>query len=682
MAKEIDIGAYSAYAIAVEHGYVGTEAEFAAQLINSAANGALAQDGAERAEAAAEEAAETLESIPEDYTTLSERAVENTEKIGQLSEEKADKINDSSIGVFDAGVYFEIDGSYIYIWWDSQFHLRGVPGRNQDFSLVVAKTQVGAENVKTSPGGKECIAISGTNWLVMDAASGEMRVIDRGTFDYNAHVMLLAHAYGIPSGGLMMPGYYDWLVATTAENESSSTDQKLALKADKTNLSFVGLFEDPASIELTDTHSFVWWGAQFHLRGVAERNVDISITQAREQVGVANVGTSPSGKNGIMIAHGNWLVLTLPGKTMSVIDRYDFDYNTMILLYAAPYGVPCGLMAHHYLQEQISNIESDDVNKNKNVLLNAKHVAGDGATLTLLHLSDLHGEADTLGRIISNAASIYGASVNDAICTGDMVPDTAEQISGWWNPAVLTCIGNHDTATYTEGSGYDWTALSMADRDAYYIAPFKENWGITHTSGTSYYYKDYNAANVRLIVMDAMLYTAGGADATAQTAWLGNLLSDAISNGLHVLIAIHAPHGGAVAVECSFSRYNQQEMPVNADCNTPQAVIDAVSAAIANGLHFVGYIVGHTHQDNVWDAEGDGKQLMYCITCASVAKAQWISSDMHRSSTSDAYNLITIDTAHTLVKLVRGGGADIDDHMRARKALCINYSTGQVAGEL
>ena len=87
MAKEIDIGAYSAYAIAVEHGYEGTEAEFAAQLTNSAANGALAQDGAERAEAAAEEAAEILDSIPEDYTTLSARAVENTEKIGQLAEE-------------------------------------------------------------------------------------------------------------------------------------------------------------------------------------------------------------------------------------------------------------------------------------------------------------------------------------------------------------------------------------------------------------------------------------------------------------------------------------------------------------------------------------------------------------------------------------------------------------------
>lgn len=80
MAKEIDIGAYSAYAIAVEHGYEGTEAEFAAQLMNSAANGALAQDGAERAEAAAAEAEEILASIPEDYTELAG-------EVSQLSEE-------------------------------------------------------------------------------------------------------------------------------------------------------------------------------------------------------------------------------------------------------------------------------------------------------------------------------------------------------------------------------------------------------------------------------------------------------------------------------------------------------------------------------------------------------------------------------------------------------------------
>lgn len=309
----------------------------------------------------------------------------------------------------------------------------------------------------------------------------------------------------------------------------------------------------------------------------------------------------------------------------------------------------------------------------------AQHVPGNTRkTLTLLHVSDIHAESSVLENILADAA---GLNYDDSICTGDMVGGTYAQISSWWPPAMLTCIGNHDTASYSSQTGYNWTALSMADRDAYYIAPFESDWGIVHTSGTSYYYKDYTDQKVRLIVMDAMLYNDNGAEATAQTSWLANLLTGAISNSLHVLIAIHAPHGGAKAKACSFTRYNQTDMPTNADCNTPQAVVDAVASAITNGLHFIGYIVGHTHQDNIWDAENDGSQLMYCITCAALTEAQWKNSDQYRDLNNNAYNLVTVDTANTLVKIIRGGGADLDDHMRTREAICFNYSTGEIVGE-
>lgn len=314
-------------------------------------------------------------------------------------------------------------------------------------------------------------------------------------------------------------------------------------------------------------------------------------------------------------------------------------------------------------------------------LSNARHIkGGSGTPLTLLHFSDLHADSNAMNRIINDAD---GLSYDDAICTGDMTANTYGQISSWWNPVIMTCIGNHDCASYDSTTGYNWTALSMANRDAYYIAPFESNWGITHTSGTSYYYKDYTAAKVRLIVMDAMLYTNAGSEATAQTSWLNDLLSSAITNNLHVLIAIHAPHGGATAEDCSFSKYGGGTMPTNGDCNTPQTVIDAVAAKITAGLKFIGYLVGHTHQDNVWDAEGNGKQLMYCITCAAVSQtAQWQNADMYRGVDADAFNIVTIDTSNTLVKIVRCGGADIDDHMRTRKAICFNYSTGEKVGEV
>lgn len=320
----------------------------------------------------------------------------------------------------------------------------------------------------------------------------------------------------------------------------------------------------------------------------------------------------------------------------------------------------------------------------KHDLLHAKHVkANAGTALTILHFSDLHADTSALARIMKDAEEF---EYDDAICTGDIVGNSATQITSWWDESVLTCIGNHDSASYNATDGYNWTALSMADRDAYYIAPFESDWDIVHAAGTSYYYKDYTNAKVRLIVMDAMLYSSYESDATLgtnQTAWLNSLLSDAISNNLHVLIATHAPHGGATAEDCSFSRFRQDTRPPYNDCNTPQVVIDAVANAITNGLHFIGYLVGHTHQDNIWDAENDGKQLMYCVTCAHVSNnAQWRSSDQHRDTENDAYNIVVVDTANTLVKLIRGGGANVDDHMRTRKAICFDYTTGEKVGEV
>lgn len=340
-----------------------------------------------------------------------------------------------------------------------------------------------------------------------------------------------------------------------------------------------------------------------------------------------------------------------------------------------------------YVEAKVSDLADDiDVLDNREIktsLENARHIPyyHSAQPLTLLHFSDLHADVDAMNRIMDDA-SAYDDMIDGVICTGDIVANTAGQISGWWNSDVMTCIGNHDSASYS--SGYDWTALSMADRDAYYIAPFESNWGITHTPGTSYYYKDYADSNVRLIVMDSMLYMSDSyaSQASTQTAWLSDLLSDAITAGLHVLIAIHSIHDGAEPVPCSFTRIWAGTAGLDASCNTPQVVVDAVATAIGNGLDFIGYIVGHTHQDGIWDAEGDGTQMIYCITCAAVSYApQWQNSDQHRSTTMDAYNLVTIDTNNKLVKIVRGGGANVDDKMRPRRMLCVSYDTGTVIGQ-
>lgn len=323
-----------------------------------------------------------------------------------------------------------------------------------------------------------------------------------------------------------------------------------------------------------------------------------------------------------------------------------------------------------------SSMGHEEIN-NRSVKVGVQNASKTASPLKLVHFSDLHRDVNALNRIRASVKYVC-PNADNVICTGDIVADTYAEITSWWIPEFMTCIGNHDTASYN--GSYNWTALTMAQRDEMYISPFESYWGIVHTAGTSYYYKDYPTAHIRLIVMDAMLYSGTpGAEATAQTEWLANLLASAITGSLHVIIAIHAPHGGAVPVACSFTKLGQGNMYINVDCNTPDVVINTVATAIGNGLHFIGYICGHTHQDVIWDCTGDRSQLMYNVTCAAVDQtAQWENSDQYRSEELDAFNVLTIDTASTTIKILRGGGANIDVALRPRVSMVINYSTGKI----
>lgn len=424
--------------------------------------------------------------------------------------------------------------------------------------------------------------------------------------------------------------------------------------------------------------------------------IDVSLFRGGQLTGFS--GASDSRGLAFYDAEGNFI----SGVGNSTLSTYDWDINCTIPSNASTTKIHCKTTYQSQFalslqwdtaKKNITNaINIVDIhenkfleleeNKKKKLNCNARHVLQNHAVhpLALLHFTDIHGDIQALKRILEKASDY-----DDAICTGDIVDSTYGDITNWWNEKILTCIGNHDTASYNSTNGYNWTYLSMQDRNKYYIKPFESKWGIVHEEGTSYYYKDYPDNHVRLIVIDTMLYMGNGTinEANAQTQWLNTLLNSANTNGLHVVIAEHTVHGGATPVTCSFSRYAQDDMPTYTDCNLPSEIINCVATAITNGLSFIGYICGHTHQDGIWDATGDGTQLMYCATCAAVSYApQWQNSDQHRSIDLDAFNLVIIDTNRSLVKIIREGGADIDDHMRTRKAICIDYSKGAIVGEI
>ena len=411
-------------------------------------------------------------------------------------------------------------------------------------------------------------------------------------------------------------------------------------------------------------------------------------------------------KDGTHIGGSSSLVEgSLPGGWLH--DPYVFDRECYCMLWVAHSGIESDYIHNNAAFENLTDMDGkvifirkqqlDSEKDTESLTVNSEFIktvedaqyarASTVKPLTLLHFSDIHGDKDALNRILKDASSL---KYDDAICTGDMAANTIDaNFTQWWNPEILTCIGNHDCATIAQIDGkwvYTWDALSMADRDKTYIKPFESNWGITHTEGTSYYYKDYTDKRVRLIVLDNHLdnYESTKAEAAAQNEWLIAILESARLAGLHVLIATHYIIPNSKVRDCTFSPFGKTEVgSLVGDAHIHEDTVNTVAASIAKGLHFIGYISGHTHSDHILDAKGDGKQMQYNITCAAVSYApQWDPEDLLRDETRDAFNMVVIDTEHTLVKLIRGGGADLDLFMRSRKAICINYSTGEICGEI
>jgi len=342
-------------------------------------------------------------------------------------------------------------------------------------------------------------------------------------------------------------------------------------------------------------------------------------------------------------------------------------------------------------------VPENEPKENKDLVRQATYSSDNnyGETLStpvfsLLHFSDLHGDVDALNRIV-NKSSEY--PVDDMICTGDMVVDnSSESIKSWWEPTVLTCMGNHDCAVRTDHDGtisYDWNNLTMHERDNAYISPFEAQWGnIVHENGTSYYYKDYPTKKVRLVVVDIMLYlsragsTLRETESSAQTLWLEDTLQSAIDSGYHVVIATHYPLRGAKIKDCSFSPYNSDGKLFEGDAFTT-ILHETVDKYIQKGLHFVCYLSGHNHKDAVVYVDKTTQQIQVLIACAHTRnRGLWSYGDQYRGPDDDAINIVCVDTYHNLLKLVRISGANIDEYMRPRKAICINYTTGEVVSEV
>lgn len=293
------------------------------------------------------------------------------------------------------------------------------------------------------------------------------------------------------------------------------------------------------------------------------------------------------------------------------------------------------------------------------------------SSLSVLHFSDIHADFVNLQRIIK-FKEYFKDYLDIAINTGDTVNQYASDGFTFYSQSdtadIWNVIGNHDTRTSAS-----WIGFGKVNTYNTYIKPFISKWGVVQPDGAdegkSYYYKDFDGKNIRIIVVDVMNYD------DTQNLWFVNLLTDAKTKNLPVIVAAHYPPGGVNGLDCNWSSIDYKNIPSESlvDYYNPSFKIAAaeVQDFISSGGKFVCWLGGHTHTDIVGLLDGYDNQL---VILADTAQKGTLLESPHIVDTKsqDSFNILTFDTNKGYIKMFKVG-CEFDNKLRHRESLCIDY---------
>ncbi len=308
---------------------------------------------------------------------------------------------------------------------------------------------------------------------------------------------------------------------------------------------------------------------------------------------------------------------------------------------------------------------------------------------TLLHFSDIHGDARCLQniRIVRDHIRDH---IDDVICTGDFVAKNWFSSTDYWDSetdgSILTCIGNHDVLL---GSTEDYS-IQQTEEELYrrFIGPYIGRWGenVSHEKTDLYYYKDYPEKGFRLIVLNSMYPDPGMV--AGQNAWLESALTDAGARSYSVVIAEHYYPDEAKRIDCTFSsltRFPEGTMKAHFQ-NHIREYQAIVQRFIDCGGDFVCYLCGHRHADYIAYTKGYERQTFIgvagalCYDNTGVSEFEF-GTDARRvqgEKSMDCFNVISFDKNAHYIKLVRIG-CDRDLYMRHRGTLVLDYAASPAA---
>lgn len=298
--------------------------------------------------------------------------------------------------------------------------------------------------------------------------------------------------------------------------------------------------------------------------------------------------------------------------------------------------------------------------------------------LVFLWFSDIHGNATALQRIMALREE-YESMIDDTVCTGDMVRLRYNDGMAFWTGIeetenILITIGNHDMLGGT--SGYDYQNQAVPQSTLYTTFFHPEEWDVTMESETTYYYKDYTTKNIRFIGLNCMLWDD---EETAQQTWFANVLADAKTKGLSVIIGAHYCIGKSEQIKCNFTTIDKGA-PVSAVLR--DFYTTAIQDFVNNGGEFICCLAGHSHYNNFIQNQTYNNQRSLIIDAADTFFGNRYSDTQRTDGTKsqDICAFVVFDTASKAIKMIHVG-ADADHYLRPLNVLSYKYLTGEILAD-
>ena len=374
--------------------------------------------------------------------------------------------------------------------------------------------------------------------------------------------------------------------------------------------------------------------------------------------------------------------------------------------------------------------------------------------LVLQHFSDIHNSAIGCKRVIE-FYNMYKEYITDILLSGDMVGSDwtvynsgLYKLDGYEN--ILKVIGNHDVVYHYGQPGEPATEEACYER--YMQGRVDEStserndiasWGVEYTENHCYWYKDYiyntgtkdhfngeefDSSLVyeqsSLVTYNNKFYKANndtgpgpfssrhweeittfgirlvGYDFEHQTeeqfSWLEQVLSEAITKGLAVILVTHGtPYIDDTTAEFFDTPFDGDEWHQKGVTGCASfRLVEIVSDFIDNGGEFICYLAGHIHTDKCGCFK-TGTMVVGDVTYTNNHRQVFIAVGLARcdltaydyeatgqseidiqkipySKTWDLFNLESFDTETKTITVLRVG-ADIDRLLRSRRSMVIDY---------